>query len=47
MLTDANNYIPVVTFANQDNKKLQQHLMLGFKHKIHWNKYQTKLIIQP
>ena len=47
MLTDAKNYIPVVTFSNQDNKKLQQHLMPGFKHTIHWNKYQTKVIIQP
>ena len=39
-------YVPVATLSNQDNVKLLQQSKLGFKRKINWNKYQSKVTVQ-
>ena len=45
-ITDTKNYISVVTLLNQDNAKLIELLKSGFKRKISWNKYQTKVLTE-
>ena len=42
-ITDTKIYVPVVMISIQDNAKLLQKLKPGFKRKINWNKYQTKV----
>ena len=42
-ITDAKLYVPVVTLSTQDNEKLLQQLISGFKRTINWNKYQPKV----
>ena len=39
-------YVPVVTLLSQENAKLLQQLKSGFKRKINWNKYESKVSIQ-
>ena len=34
---------PVATLSTRDNAKLLEQLEFGFKRKINWNKYQTKV----
>ena len=34
---------PVTTLSTRDNAKLLEQLEFGFKRKINWNKYQTKV----
>ena len=41
-ITDTKLYIPIVTLLTQDNSKLLQQLMSGFKRVISWNKYLSK-----
>ena len=41
-ITDTKLYVPVVTFATQDNAKLLQQLKSGFKRIVNWNKYLSK-----
>ena len=41
-ITDTKLYVPVVTLSTQDNSKLLQQLMPGFKRVISWNKYLSK-----
>ena len=41
-ITDTKLYVPVVTLSTQDNVKLLDQLIPGFKRKINWNKYQLK-----
>ena len=38
-VTDTNLYVPVVTLSTQDNARLLQQLISGFKRVINWNKY--------
>ena len=45
-VTDIKLYVPVVTLWSQDNVNLLQELTSGFKRKINWNKYQSKVTIQ-
>ena len=45
-LTDTKLYVPVLALSTQDNVKLLDQLKLGFKRKIKWNKYQSKVTIQ-
>ena len=45
-ITDAKRYVPVVTLPTKDNVKLLKQLESGFKRKINWNKYQSKLTEQ-
>ena len=42
-ITDTKLYVPVVTLSTQENAKLLQQLKSGFKRKINWNKYQSKI----
>ena len=42
-IADTKIYVPVVMLSIQDNAKLLQKLKPGFKRKINWNKYQTKV----
>ena len=44
-VTDTNVYVPFVTLWTQDNLELLRQLELGFKRKINWNKYQSKVSI--
>ena len=40
---DTKLHVPVVTLSTQDNAKLLQQLISGFKRTITWNKYQSSL----
>ena len=42
-ITDTKLYALVVTLSTQDNAKLLQQLNSGFKIRINWNKYQSKI----
>ena len=46
-ITEANRYVPVVTFSTQDNAKLLTQLKSGFKRAISWNKYLSKPELLP
>ena len=39
-------YFPIVTLLTQVNAKLLQQLKSGFKRKMNWNKYQSKITAQ-
>ena len=39
-ITDTKRYVPVVILSNQDNSKLLQQFVLGFKRTINWNEHQ-------
>ena len=45
-ITDIKCYVLVVTLSIQDNGKLLQQLLSGFKRTVNWNKYQTKVSTQ-
>ena len=40
-------YIPVVTLSKENDTKILEQLKLGFKRTITWNKYRSKITIQP
>ena len=46
-ITDAKLYVPVVNFLKENDIKLLEHLKLGFKRTIKWNKYRSQIAIQP
>ena len=41
-ITDTKLFVLVVSLSSDNNAKLLQQLKSGFKHKINWNKYQSK-----
>ena len=43
LITDTKLYVPVVTLSTLDNARLLEQLKSGFKRRINWNKYQTKV----
>ena len=45
-IKDTKLYVPVVILSTQDNAKLLHQLKSGFKRKINWNKYQSKVTVQ-
>ena len=45
-ITDTKLYVPVLTLSPQNNAKLLDHLKLGFKRAINWNKYQSEPTMQ-
>ena len=45
-LTDTKLYVLVVTLSTQDNAKLLQQLISGFKRTVNWNKYRSKVTMQ-
>ena len=44
---DTKLYVPVVPLLTNDNVKLLNQFKSGFKRTINWNKYQSKVTIQP
>ena len=46
-ITDTKLYVPVVTLSTKDNANLLQQLKSDFKRTINWNKYQSKVTVQP
>ena len=46
IITDIKHYVPVVTSLPQENVRLLDQLKSGFKRKINWNRYQSKVSIQ-
>ena len=42
-ITETKLYVPVVTLSTQDNAKLLQQLKSGFKRKVNWNRYESKV----
>ena len=45
-IIDTKYYVPVVTLSTEDNAKLLQQLESGFKRRINWKKYQSKVSIE-
>ena len=43
MITNTKRYIAVATLSLNDNIKLLKHLRLGFKRKIYWDNYRSKI----
>ena len=41
-ITDTKLYVPEVTLAGDDNRKLLQQLKSGFKRSVFWNEYLPK-----
>ena len=42
-ISDTKLHVLLVTLSTQDNAKLLEQLKSGFKRKINWNKYQSKI----
>ena len=45
-ITDTKLYVSVETLSTQDNAKLLEILKSGFKRKINWNKWNSKITSQ-
>ena len=46
-ITDTKVYVPVFTLSKENDTKLLEQLKPGFKRTIKWNKYRSKMTIQP
>ena len=46
-IKDTKLYIPVVTLSKENDKKLLKQLKSEFKRTVKWNKYRSKMTIQP
>ena len=46
MITSTKFYVLVVTLSINDNIKFLENIKQGFKKKIYWNKYRSKITIQ-
>ena len=46
-ITDTKLYVPVVSLSKENDIKLLEQLKSGFKRAIKWNKYRSKMTIQP
>ena len=46
-ITDTKLYVPVITLSKENDTKLLEQLKSGFKRTIKWNKYRSKMTIQP
>ena len=42
-ITDTKLFVQVVTLASHDNAKMLEQLKSGYKRKINWNKYQSRI----
>ena len=40
-------YVPVVTLSKENDKKLLEQLISGYKRTVKWNKYRPQVTIQP
>ena len=46
-ITDVTLFVPVVTLSKENDIKLLEQLKTGFKRTIKWNKYRSRMTIQP
>ena len=46
-ITDTKLYIPVFTLSKENDKKLLEQLISGFKRTVKWNKWRLQMTIQP
>ena len=46
-LADTKLYVSVVTLSKENDTKLLEQLKTGFKRTIKWNKYRSKMTVQP
>ena len=46
-ITDTKLYVPVVILSKENDIKLLEQLKTGFKRTMKWNKYRTKITVQP
>ena len=46
-ITDTKLYVPVVTLSKENDKKLLEQLISGFKRTIKWNKYRLQTTVPP
>ena len=46
-ITDAKLYVPVVTLSKENDTKHLEQLKSGFKRTIKWNKYRSRMTVQP
>ena len=40
-------YVPAVTLSKENDPKFLEQLKIGFKRTIKWNKYISKMTVQP
>ena len=45
-ITSTKLYVPVVTLSRENDKKLLEQLISGFKRTVKWNKYRSQITIQ-
>ena len=45
--TDTKLYVTVVSLSKENDKKLLEQLISGFKRTVKWNKYSSQMTIQP
>ena len=46
-IKDTKLYVPIVILSKENDIKLLEQLKSGFKRTIKWNKYRSKMTIQP
>ena len=46
-IKDTKLYVPVVTLSKENDTKLLEQLKSGFKRTIKWNKYRSRMTVQP
>ena len=46
-ITDTKLYVPVVALSKENDTKLLEQLKSGFKRTIKWNKYRSRMTVQP
>ena len=46
-ITNIKLYVPVVSVSKENDIKLLEQLKSGFKRTIKWNKYRSRMTIQP
>ena len=46
-ITSTKVYVPVVTLSKENDKKLLEQLISGFKRIVKWNKYRLQMTVQP
>ena len=46
-ITDTKLYVPVVSLSKENDIKLLEQLKSGFKRTIKWNKFRSRMSIQP
>ena len=46
-INNAKLYVPIVTLSINNNIKLLENIMQGFKKTISWNKYRSEMTRQP